>query len=620
MSKNLPFTTEEIKQALKEKRGWNITGVRISKIQEREGTVVAKLLLDLSDGDRKTVWAKKINLFYHSKDENIQMGRKEYDVLNVLYDKFNNIDKMNVTKPLAYLPANNVFLTEHSEGKNLHVLIKKQDVDLGRYLYYAGKWLAVFHASTLTGEKASGEELEMADKERLEKDIKELKRMGSNRTLLKTVSEYLYDKSAEIRGMSFESVGSHVDFAPRNILVKKDGSITGIDFAGYCNRSFYDNLGMFLAFMDTFRRYPLLDVSNLEELKSHFITGYKEESGKNISPDVLEYFKLRYLIRMFADEKKLTSGKNSFMRKLILGRMKKMFENLLTDSMKNIQRTPFEKNMTFYHYGIPRGEKMFQLLNREVKDLNTERALDVGFGAAGISIGFSRHYDDVASLDLNENNIRIIRKRIEERDINNISYIHGSALELPFQNDSFDLVIMNGVLEWVGVGRKESALKLQGKVMDRVYDLLRDRGIFYMAIENRWSPLYFIRDPHVFIPLVCAFPRKLADLVSYILLGRHYDAPIPSFWQLKRDFKRHGFREIHIYAPVMNYQYPLILFDLINNKVIHHGASNLDEVADEYKRVGMVKRVFLKKFFWEMIWRLRLIKLFTNSFIVFGRK
>lgn len=111
-------------------------------------------------------------------------------------------------------------------------------------------------------------------------------------------------------------------------------------------------------------------------------------------------------------------------------------------------------------------------------DLNIDRdslVLDAGSGTGIVTLGFAdagfRPRKTVA-LDLSFNSLNIARDqfRKEKRSsARNVEPVQGNVLELPFADDTFDLVLTCGVLEYVSLdeGLKELArvIKPGGKLV-----------------------------------------------------------------------------------------------------------------------------------------------------------
>jgi uncharacterized protein YbaR (Trm112 family) len=77
---------------------------------------------------------------------------------------------------------------------------------------------------------------------------------------------------------------------------------------------------------------------------------------------------------------------------------------------------------------------------------NKESCLDLGSGWGTLAFPLCRWYDEVWSVEkVSERaGFQALRRKKEN---GNMSIINGNLLDLPFSNDSFDLIVLNGVLE-----------------------------------------------------------------------------------------------------------------------------------------------------------------------------
>ncbi len=92
----------------------------------------------------------------------------------------------------------------------------------------------------------------------------------------------------------------------------------------------------------------------------------------------------------------------------------------------------------------------FQLHKRwradTIKKMNVkkgDRALDVCCGTADWTIALARQVGEtgkVTGLDFSKNMLKIGEKKVEEEHLNNVELLHGNAMELPFEDDTFDFV------------------------------------------------------------------------------------------------------------------------------------------------------------------------------------
>ena len=77
-------------------------------------------------------------------------------------------------------------------------------------------------------------------------------------------------------------------------------------------------------------------------------------------------------------------------------------------------------------------------------------ALDIGSGYGAITHSISRLVGELYSIEAIPERIEFTQERLRQEGINNVRLIQASAVALPLVEKSFDLVVTNGVLEWVG--------------------------------------------------------------------------------------------------------------------------------------------------------------------------
>lgn len=148
------------------------------------------------------------------------------------------------------------------------------------------------------------------------------------------------------------------------------------------------------------------------------------------------------------------------------------------------------------------------------------RVLDVGCGT-GMMIsalyGSGLRPLQTIALDLSNKSLNVARKEfIDDKKVvhNTIRYVQGNLLALPFENNSFDLILTCGVLEYVpldeGFAEISRVLKpegfvvflpirpsLIGKVLERVYSfktqttrqVIRTVGNHFTIVEHHKFPL-----------------------------------------------------------------------------------------------------------------------------------
>ncbi len=175
-------------------------------------------------------------------------------------------------------------------------------------------------------------------------------------------------------------------------------------------------------------------------------------------------------------------------------------------------------------------------------------ALDVGAGSGVISAGLSGHFERVVALEHVPEWAGFMRRRFAQDGLRNIEVIHGSAVPLPFPAGAFDLVVVNGVLEWIPdatPGASPGAAQLT--FLRDVYRVLSPGGAMGIAIENRLSLLNLGGDePHGNPSYTVLMPRVLANWRTKTVQGHDYRTWTYSAWGYRRLLRAAGFRRVVI--------------------------------------------------------------------------
>ena len=146
---------------------------------------------------------------------------------------------------------------------------------------------------------------------------------------------------------------------------------------------------------------------------------------------------------------------------------------------------------------------------------NNLRCLDLGSGLGNLSESLSHIYQEVYSLEAVTERIEFQKRRYKNAQISNITVVRGNALELPFRDNFFDLVVCNGVLEWIGMMNKTlSPRNLQLAFLEEARRVLSNKGCLYIGIENRFGVQYLLgANDHSGIPYTSLMPRFLANII-----------------------------------------------------------------------------------------------------------
>lgn len=241
--------------------------------------------------------------------------------------------------------------------------------------------------------------------------------------------------------------------------------------------------------------------------------------------------------------------------------------------------------------------------------------LDLGSGYGNITIPLAKKFKKVIATDASLELLEFLNLRAQSEGIQNIECVNIAPLEqcdLPFKPKSFDAIILNGVLEWVGSGKTEKDPGVyQQELLLLLSCLLKDDGVLYVAIENRMFPGWLRRDPHSKLKWTSIMPRPLASWYA----RRHghkdgYRTYIYSKHGYKKLFARGGFTNLKFYYPYSSYRDPVFIYG--------------DDVAAQKKLFGegYAKNIFTSKWygFLRGVRHIGLENFFLSSFMIMAKK
>lgn len=202
--------------------------------------------------------------------------------------------------------------------------------------------------------------------------------------------------------------------------------------------------------------------------------------------------------------------------------------------------------------------KLAEFMEKKLKIKKESHVLDIGAGTGPLTIALARKFKTSAT-DANFLSLKFIKYRAEQEKVKIDLYKTGTLDRgLPFKDESFDVIVMNGVLEWVAVGLKKGKVQeLQLKALKEVFRVLKKNGTFILAIENRFALDWFKgKTSHMPIKFIDLMPRKIANIVCRIKSGKEFRAYIYSKFGYKKMLKDANFRKLEFYEAFPTYQKP----------------------------------------------------------------
>lgn len=173
------------------------------------------------------------------------------------------------------------------------------------------------------------------------------------------------------------------------------------------------------------------------------------------------------------------------------------------------------------------------MIEKEIFQLKGKRVLDIGCGKGGVAISCALRGANAFGFDADADEIKIAKKRAKSYGINNILIFKGDAENMPFPDDSFELVTATGVLEHVKNSEKNI------KEMIRV---TKHRGFCCISTPN---PL-FPREGHYKVFYMPYLPKSVGKIYLRLrgfnpdFFMKHVTYPYPSISKIEKIFRENG--------------------------------------------------------------------------------
>ncbi len=174
-----------------------------------------------------------------------------------------------------------------------------------------------------------------------------------------------------------------------------------------------------------------------------------------------------------------------------------------------------------------------------IKSLNFsdgEKVLDVATGTGDVAFAIKRKHDvSIIGLDLSANMLKVARKKSAKSGVNDIEFIEGDAEKLPFDDNTFDKLVISYGLRNLGdfkIGIEEFYRVLKPNASIGVLEFMQPRSTIVSVVFK----LYF---NHI-------LPR-IASLFSNSKAYRYLPESVQNFFtpeELKKLMEEVGFKKV----------------------------------------------------------------------------
>ncbi len=156
----------------------------------------------------------------------------------------------------------------------------------------------------------------------------------------------------------------------------------------------------------------------------------------------------------------------------------------MTKTEPNIEKI-YEENLQFWDQAWKRVTKPHKELpklpyihevTRKLKKYGVKKVLDLGCGSGWLSIFISKYGFEVTGIDIAQPAIELGKQWAKE-DNANVNFLVGDLLNLPFEENSFNAIVCNSVLEHF---RSDQA-KI---VFEKIHKILTEKGFFFGCFDS----------------------------------------------------------------------------------------------------------------------------------------
>lgn len=230
---------------------------------------------------------------------------------------------------------------------------------------------------------------------------------------------------------------------------------------------------------------------------------------------------------------------------------------------------------------IERTKRTFEIITVFKLSKHTpKRILDIGCGHGTITNSLHEKGFNIVGLDVDENNHKGAKERFPSCDFRLYD-----GLNIPFEPNSFDTIIMNDVFEHI-------PYKHMDKLINQIKNIIEPNGLIYISVTNR----YELVEPHTLIPFLTWLPRVCWHPID-IKIKKEKQYPISEVFP-------YTFRKVRKFCKKHNLEYTDFTFIYTLHKFAdpeYIGSRTLRTL------VKLLKKIRMQKLFYYLAYRFSVI-------------
>jgi SAM-dependent methyltransferase len=190
-------------------------------------------------------------------------------------------------------------------------------------------------------------------------------------------------------------------------------------------------------------------------------------------------------------------------------------------------------------------------------------ALDYGAGLGNFALRLAERCEEVWAVDATPERLDFIDRRAGVAGRDNVFTLAADhPCQIPLPESSFDLVLVNGVLEWTAIGSGTRPDDYHRAFLEGLVRLLKPGGSLVVAIENRLSLLHFLgMTEHNDFPFAPLLPRDLASFIHRMLRRGPYETWTYTEGSLRKVLRGAGAVPSRLFWALPSYQQARLVID-----------------------------------------------------------
>ncbi len=224
--------------------------------------------------------------------------------------------------------------------------------------------------------------------------------------------------------------------------------------------------------------------------------------------------------------------------------------------------------------------------------------LDFGCGWGSLALSLAEHAAETWVCDVVPERVEMVRRRARDRGPAPVRGCVASGYpNLPFTDQYFDLIILNGVFEWVPSSIPGDPARTQQAFLHEIARVLKPQGQLYVGIENRFGFGYFRgkREEHTKLRFISLLPRLLGRLYHRLAKSAPYKEYTYGRLGMKKILRRAGFQHVDFFYPFPDYREFQRVIDLEDPEQI--AASFSPQTSRGKLAFAVAKRTNLLRYF-----------------------